>query len=96
MVIVVFFLTVQLALPVARMFDGSAGMQRFGWQMFSRAAEATVFTVVTGEGETNVRPDDVLARARGDLDLERLIPPFLCETVDGAVRVVWDGGEHRC
>jgi len=78
------------------MFDDTTGMSRFGWQMFSHASEATVFTVVTDDGERQIGPDQILARARGDLPLTELVPPFLCRTVEGAVRVLWDEGELEC
>ncbi len=94
--VVAFFLIAQITIPVARLFTGSDGMQRFGWQMFSRASPATVFVVVTPDDEVPVSPRTVMARARGDLDLETLIPPFLCARNPSAERIVWDSGEHRC
>lgn len=96
LVVVAVFLLVQVGVPVTRMLDETTGMSRFGWQMFSQAAEATVFTVITPDGEQRVGSREVLARARGDLPLTELVPPYLCDTVRDAVLVRWEGGEHQC
>ena len=38
----------------------------------------------------------VMARARGDIPLEELLPPHLCDTVQGAENVSWDGKSYEC
>ena len=92
---VALFFAIQLSIPLARMGDHDRS-QRFGWQMFSVANEAPDFTVETGEGEVSIELSDVLARVRGDLDLPGLLPPFLCDTVEGAISVTWGNEEYRC
>jgi hypothetical protein len=89
------FLVIQLTIPMVRLTQEHDRSQRLGWQMFSFVT-AVEFTVVTETGEAKVDYDAVLARPRGDLALEDLIPPHVCATFDGAVRVVWDGGSYEC
>lgn len=91
------FLGVQLSVPTVLVIRGDERSQRFGWQMFSKGSPATEFTVVLGSGEeVTVTPGDVLARPRGDLPLIELIPPHLCATFNGAVRILWEGDSREC
>lgn len=64
--------------------------------MFAVAAEPVEFSVLTPDGVQPVDLGEVLARVRGDLDLPALLPPFLCETVEGAVEVSWDEEVYEC
>ena len=64
--------------------------------MFALVAEATEFTVHTPAGDESIALDSVLARVRGDLDLDALLPPFLCETIEGATTVTWDDQTFTC
>lgn len=89
------FFLVQLAVPVTRL-GGIQSAERFGWQMFSSYQPRIDFTVHTEEGSTIVDLEDVTAGLRADLDLETLIPPFVCERIPGAVRVTWDDQSYRC
>ena len=51
---------------------------------------------VTPAGDEVIALDSILARVRGDLDLDALLPPFLCETVEGAETVTWDDQRFTC
>lgn len=96
-VVLAVFLVVQLSVPTVLFLRGDDRSQRFGWQMFSKNSPAVEFTVMLASGsELTVAPGDVLARHRGDLPLVDLIPPHLCATIDGAVRILWDGGSREC
>ena len=86
---------VQVAVPISRIGEGDRS-QRFGWQMFATVSNAPAFTVETRSGVQNVDLDSYLARVRGDLDLSVLLPPFLCEEVEGAISVSWDEQTYRC
>lgn len=94
-VAVVLFVVLQLAIPINRM-DNEEGPQGFGWQMFSTVGEAIEFTVHTPTGTVVIDLEDVMARARGDIPLEELLPPHLCNTVEGAVSVTWDNKSYQC
>jgi hypothetical protein len=63
--------------------------------MFTHST-AFEFTVVTATEETVFPLETVLARPRGDMALEELVPPHLCATVEGAVRVIWEEGVFEC
>jgi hypothetical protein len=55
------------------------------------------FTVEDDMGERRViHLEDVMARPRADMDLETILPPFLCDTVDGAVVIRWDESDFEC
>lgn len=69
---------------------------RFAWQMFSGSPKTPEFRVETTLGSKPIRPEDYLLRARSELDLETLLPPYLCSANPEAVRVTWDGGEWEC
>jgi len=91
------FLVVQLTIPTVLLFAGDDRSQRFGWQMFSKPAPAPTYVVTVSTGEqVTIDLFAVLARPRGDLPLDDLIPPHACATVPGAVRVIWEGGSLEC
>jgi hypothetical protein len=89
------FLVIQLSIPTVRLLIEHDRAERFAWQMFTFAT-AFEFTVITADGEQEVDLEDVLARPRADMPIEELVPPHLCATVDGAIRVVWQDGELEC
>ena len=89
------FLVVQLTIPLSRMIGGDDDSQRFGWQMFT-AASFFDFEVVTPSGVIQIDPDDVLAKPRGDMHLDDLLPPYLCAIYPEAIRVTWSEGELEC
>jgi hypothetical protein len=92
---VALFVVLQLAIPISRM-GSDEGPQRFGWQMFSTVGEAIEFTVHTPTGTVIIDLEDVMARARSDVPLEELLPPHLCNTVEGAESVTWDDKSYQC
>lgn len=93
-VAVVFFVVIQLIVPIARTASGEKG--RFGWQMFSLATEPIEFVVHTDDESTVVDLEEITARHRNELPFEDLVPPFLCQTTPGAVEVTWDDQTYRC
>ena len=92
---VALFVVLQLAIPISRMGDGEQA-QRFGWQMFSTVGESFEFTVHTSTGSLVIDLEEVMARARGDIPLEELLPPHLCDTVEGAENITWDDKRYEC
>lgn len=90
------FVAIQLPIPTVLLVSADGSSQRFGWQMFSHAAPDPGFTVVTPTGEQSVALASILARPRADIMLTDLVPPFLCSTVPGALRVTWDDGSLEC
>jgi len=95
LVVIGLFLAVQIAVPVSRIGVHDSA-RRFGWQMFSTAQETPAFVVITESGAVEVELDDYVAGPRGDVDIDGLLPPHLCNVVSGAVRVTWDSGDHEC
>jgi hypothetical protein len=89
------FLIVQLAIPTILLFGERDRSARFGWQMFTYAAAFEV-SVLTASGSRVVPLEEVLARPRADMPLDKIVPPYLCANVVGALRVVWDGGSLEC
>ena len=92
---VALFVILQLAIPLGRIGDAEQ-IQRFGWQMFSTLGEPIEFTVHTSTGSLVIDLEEVMARVRGDIPLEELLPPHLCSTVEGAETVTWDDKRHEC
>ncbi len=90
----VLFATIQLVVPISLL--GSPGTYRFGWQMFSTYSPQIEFTVHFPDRNEVVDLNQVTARLRADLDLEALIPPFVCEQNDDAVRVTWLDEVFEC
>jgi hypothetical protein len=92
---VVTFVVLQLWMPLSRLGAHDTA-PRFGWQMFSTAREAPEFVVETGTGSQEISLNDFMAGARGDVDIERLMPPHLCVVFPDAIVVTWPSGEYRC
>ena len=88
------FLAIQLAIPLARL--GSDDAARFGWQMFATVGPPVEFTVHTDSGSELIDLDAYMARVRGDISLEDLLPPHLCNTIDNASSVTWDQSSFEC
>lgn len=95
MVSVVLFGIIQLTVPISRLGEDE-NAQRFGWQMFSSYQPSIEFTVNTSDGSQVVDLEEITARFRADLDLEALVPPFICDQVSSAQSVNWNGQTHRC
>lgn len=89
------FLALQLAVPISRLGTHESA-PRFAWQMFSTAREAPEFVVETDDGARQISLGRYMAGARGDVDIEGLMPPHLCELFPEAERVTWQWGEHEC
>jgi hypothetical protein len=80
------FLLVQTAVPVVQLWAPRPA--RFGWQMFSAAPSRPRFSLVMRDG--TVRPADLrlyVAESRGEVDLEKALPPHLCRVVPEAASV---------
>ncbi|HEU4887219.1 MAG TPA: hypothetical protein VFV49_04985 [Thermoanaerobaculia bacterium] len=74
------FLLIQTAVPLVRL--GAPRPARFGWQMFSAAPQRPRFTLVLRDGTS--QPADLrlyVAQSRGEVDLEKALPPHLCRVV---------------
>lgn len=91
---IVLFLAVQLAIPISRFGHESA--RRFGWQMFSSAAPAPQFVVMTANDEIDMDLGDYMARVRADIDVASRLPSHLCEIVPDAQLVTWDDSRFEC
>ncbi len=99
-VLVFAFALSQFVIPLTQ--SRSPRMTRFSWQMFSRKNSVMDFRVVDENGGTH----DISAKAhlgvlRGDMDTEKLFPPYACRRFPRAVSVGWTGadgeaGLYRC
>jgi hypothetical protein len=89
------FAILQLGIPASQVGD-SDRPQRFGWQMFSVLGERITFTVLTPDGPQDMELEEVMARARGDIPIEILIPPHLCDSVEGAESITWGSSVYEC
>ena len=88
------FLAIQLATPLARL--GNHDASRFGWQMFGTVGAPVAFTVHTDGGSQLIDLDLYMARIRGDMSLEDLLPPHLCTIIDDATSVTWNRSNFEC
>jgi len=93
--LITMFLVIQLAIPISKL-GKSDGDQRFGWQMFSTAGTPADFAVHTDSGSEEVNLNVLTAQLRADMPLTELVPPFLCDTVPGAIEVTWQSGGYSC
>lgn len=86
------FLAVQISVPTLALFE--ARPARFGWQMFSGARTRADFVIVEVSGaQREVELADYLGNPRSEIDLEAVLPPYICavEPGAGAVRInPWD------
>jgi hypothetical protein len=74
------FLLIQTAVPLVQLWAPRPA--RFGWQMFSAAPPRPRFSLVMRDG--TIRPADLrlyVAQSRGEVDLEKALPPHLCRVV---------------
>jgi len=94
-VAVVLFVVLQLAIPISRISADDETV-RFGWQMFSTVGESIEFTVHTSTASFVIDLEAVMARARGDIPLEELLPPHLCDTIQEAESVTWHDKSYEC
>jgi hypothetical protein len=100
-VFMIAWIAVQIALPVKTLFR--AGLDQFGWQMFSLVAKESDYTVQFKDG--SVRPVDwnqYVGFNRGDIPLVPAMQIHMCEQLPDAVVVFrHDPGkqepvEYRC
>lgn len=92
--IIAMFVVIQLVIPISRLTDDSP--RRFGWQMFSVARGAPTFVAETNSGDVEIDLDDFVARARGDIDLEEVLPTHLCRVIPDADSIAWESEQHQC
>jgi hypothetical protein len=64
--------------------------------MFSRQAHEVAFSVETASGVEPVDSSPYLAHSRGDIEIERYLPPHLCRVLPDVTKVLWDEGEYDC
>jgi hypothetical protein len=88
------FVAIQLSIPISRLSEESP--RRFGWQMLSVAREAPTFVAHTNLGDNEIELVDFVARARGDIDLEEVLPTHLCRVLSDANSVSWENGQLEC
>ena len=92
---VLLFLVIQLWVPASRLGDHDRA-PRFGWQMFSTYRESPQFVVETPTQQREISLEDYVAGVRGEIDLEGLLPPHLCNVFPDAIEVTWESGEFTC
>jgi hypothetical protein len=75
------YLLVQIGVPLARL--RAPRPARFGWQMFSAVNQQRArFTLVMRDGTKQpVNLSQYVALSRGELELEKALPPHLCRVV---------------
>ena len=89
------WMVIQLVIAATGVFNDPKP-DRFVWRMFAQLVPVPEFVVHTPSEEIPVDLEAVTARLRADLPLVSAVPPFLCETVDDAVRVSWADGSLDC
>lgn len=79
-------LAVQLLIPLHQL--GQPRPARWGWQMYSTIRPRSTFTVLLADGSAYaVDPRDYVPHIRTEIDLDPLLPAYLCRTVPGIVAV---------
>jgi len=94
LLLIAVFVVIQLGIPISRLSE--EGPRRFGWQMFSVARGAPTFVAHTTSGDIEIELVDFVARARGDIDLEEVLPTHLCNVLPDANSVSWENGQLEC
>ena len=82
----VLFLVIQTAVPLVQLWAPRPA--RFGWQMFSGRQQTPRFSLVMRDGRS--RPANLrlyVAYSRGEVELEKALPPHLCRVVPGVASV---------
>lgn len=64
--------------------------------MFSTVRESPEFVVEMPAQQREIALEDYVAEVRGEIDLEGLLPPHLCDVFPDAIRVTWESGEFTC
>ena len=82
----VLFLLTQTAVPLCRLAVPRPA--RFGWHMFTAKRERVRFSVVLRDGSHEpVNLAAYVAQSRGEVDVEKALPPHLCRMVPEAAAV---------
>lgn len=74
------FLLIQAGVPLVQLWAPRPA--RFGWQMYSARQQRARFSLVKRDG--TVQPVNLgryVAQSRGEVDLEKALPPHLCRVV---------------
>jgi len=95
---VVLYLVLESILPGVILLEGGS---QFRWAMFENYRPVPRFAVETTGGVSVVELDDIVVRARGDVDYAEVVPPHLCATTPQAVSVRTEAagqviGVYRC
>lgn len=64
--------------------------------MFSGSRAFPHLVVETPDGDVDVDLADFLVRQRAEIDVAEVLPPHLCDVIQGASVVRWGDGEYRC
>ena len=85
----ILYLAVQTIVPVVQLFRPRPA--RFGWQMFSGTSVPTQVKIRTPAGERAIPADEMAKHVgnwRGDLSLDKHLPPHLCRRYPEASAVL--------
>ena len=90
------FLLIQTGVPLVRLWAPRPA--RFGWQMFSASQARARFSLVLRDG--TVQPANLglyVAHSRGEVNLEKALPPHLCRVVPdlASVQITSPDSRHR-
>ena len=74
------FLLIQTGVPLIRLWAPRPA--RFGWQMFSARPHRPRFSLLMRDGTSHpVTLGLYVAHSRGEVDMEKALPPHLCRVV---------------
>ena len=79
-VLFMLFLLIQTGVPLVQLWAPRPA--RFGWQMFSAKPQRPRFSLVMRDG--TLQPANLglyVAQSRGEVDLEKALPPHLCRVI---------------
>lgn len=91
----VLFLLIQTGVPLVRLWAPRPA--RFGWQMFSANPQRVRFFLVMRDGTTQPATlGRYVAQSRGEVNLERALPPHLCRVVPNlaSVQIIASDAKH--
>ncbi len=86
LVFIILFLSIQITVPVAKLL--SPRPARFGWHMWTIIPPRRDVVLLMRDGSS--QPADLrpyLAQARGELDLDDILPPHLCQMMPDVAAV---------
>lgn len=89
------WVVVQVGLPTVLLAVGERPAP-LGWQMYSATRPfPQVVAEVEGRGPEEVDLSRYVPRPRAEVDYARLLPPFLCQHIPGALAIEVRGGIRR-